>query len=433
MPAMQDQIALHHELVSDEIQEVFTYRPHWIVRRGNSFFFLIISFLLSLTWFIRYPDIINASARIVALSPPKLISSKAEGKLFKLFVMNDEQVSEGQHLAYIESTTHYNEIMKLQEWIEQTINATKNNAYENVSANPLPVLWNLGELQADYQSFQNELAEAEQTLTNGYYVKKKNALQKDLRYLASIKNNTYQQQKLVEQDQQLQRKEYAAYESLAMDKVIAPLELNQYKSKLIAKDQTLKQIDAQITNADVNRHNKEKELLDLQKIMTDQRQKFYSALLDLKSEIEKWVHQYVLIAPESGKVLFVSSLKENELISNGQPLFYIQPGQTGFYAEIMAAQSGLGKIKTGQKVMLKIESYPSSEFGYLTGKVNYISNIPSKRDSFLINVDLPEGLQTNYDKTIFFRNNLFARAEIITDDRKLFDRFAGQLKKIWER
>ena len=83
--------------------------------------------------------------------------------------------------------------------------------------------------------------------------------------------------------------------------------------------------------------------------------------------------------------------------------------------------------------MLKVESYPSNEFGYLTGVVNYISSIPNRRDSFLVKVDLPRGLQTNYDKTIFFRNHLLAQAEVITDDRKLFDKFTGQLKQILDR
>ncbi|HEV8285918.1 MAG TPA: HlyD family efflux transporter periplasmic adaptor subunit [Chitinophagaceae bacterium] len=426
-------ISQQHELVSDEIQEVISYRPHWIVRRGNSFFLVTLLFLLSLTCFIEYPDIINASARIVALNPPRLISSRVEGKLVKIFVTNEQQVKKGQHLGYMESTTDYYEAIKLQSWIEEMIVATQNNIYEALIANPLPTLYNLGELQANYQAFQNELAEVKQSLINGFYQKKRNALQKDLKYLATLKNNTYQQKKLVEEDQQLQKKEYDAYELLAKDKVIATLELNQYKSKLIAKDQTLKQIDAQITNADVNSHSKEKELLDLQKTITDQQQKFHSALLDLKSEVEKWMQQYVLAASKDGKVLFVSSWQENELIASSQPLFYIQPIETKFYAELMAAQNGLGKIRAGQKVMLKVESYPSNEFGYVAGVVNYISNVPNRRDSFLITVDLPKALKTNYNKTIFFRNNLSARAEIITDDRKLFDRLTGQLKQIWER
>jgi HlyD family secretion protein len=99
----------------------------------------------------------------------------------------------------------------------------------------------------------------------------------------------------------------------------------------------------------------------------------------------------------------------------------------------MAGQKGLGKIKTGQKVMIKVESYPSEEFGYINGTVNYISDLPNRRDSFLIKVDLPKGLQTNYNRKIFFRNDLSAQAEIVTDSRKLFDRLMGKLKQVWER
>jgi HlyD family secretion protein len=192
-------------------------------------------------------------------------------------------------------------------------------------------------------------------------------------------------------------------------------------------------MNAQITNSAISKHEKEKELLDLQKAITDQEQKFHSALLDLKSQVEKWIQQYVIVASENGKLVFVSTLQENEMISNGQQLFYIQPEKAGIYAELMASQNRLGKIKTGQKVMIRMDSYPDNEFGHLNGIVSYVSNIPNGKDSFLIKVDLPKELQTNYNKTIFFRNNLSARAEIITDNRKLFDRLAGQLKQVWER
>lgn len=422
-----------NELLSDEVQEVITYRPHWIVRKGNSFFFIIIFSLLALTWLIKYPDVIHGSARLVALNPPKLINSKVQGKLLKLFVTNEQEVQKDQHLGYMESTAVYDEVMMLRQWIEYTINKTSENNYQAIVSSPLPQLSNLGELQLNYQQFQSELAETKQTLSDGYYQKKKTSLEKDLQYLGVLKKNANEQKQLLEQDQQLQTTEYEAYEKLAKEKVIAPLELNQYKSKMISKEHSLKQINTQITNSDISSHAKQKELLDLQKAMTDQQQKFHSALLQLKSETEKWVQQYVFTAPESGSVLFISSLQENEFVSNGQNLFYIQPKQTNFYAELMAGQKGLGKINTGQKVILKVESYPSNEFGYLTGTVSYISNLANRRDSFLVKVDLPKGLETNYNKSLFFRNDMMAQAEIITDNRKLFDRLTGQLKQVWER
>lgn len=434
---MTEQIHLNkpyrEELISDEVQEVISYQPHWVIRKGNAFFLLILLLLLSLTWFIKYPDIVNGSARLVALNPPKMVSSKTEGKLVKLFVSNEQWVQKNQHLAYMESTADYKEVIKLKSWIDEIITATQINEYEILNSNPLPEFADLGELQSNYQLFQNEFLQTKQTLTSGYFQKKRNALTKDLQYLTALKNNTYQQQQLSAEDQKLLENEYKAYKKLAEEKVIAPLELNQYKSKLLAKEQSLKQTGSQITNNDISSHSKQKELLDLQKTVTDQQQQFHSSLLELKSQVGKWIQQYVLVASEEGKVLFVSSLQENELITAGQGLFYIEPKQTQFYAELMTSQKGFGKIKKGQKVMLKAESYPSAEFGYLTGTVRYISNMPSRRDSFLVKVDLPKGLQTNYNKAIYFRNNLSAQAEIVTDSRRLFERLMGQLKQIWER
>jgi HlyD family secretion protein len=428
---MTEQIHLNkpysEELISDEVQEVISYRPHWIIRKGNAFFLLILLLLLSLTWFIKYPDIVKGSARLVALNAPRLVSSKTEGKLMKLFVLNEQEVKEGRHLGYIESTAAYDEVMKLKEWIDTTINATKTNEYEILNNNPLPLFTDLGELQSGYQLFQNEFLQTRQTLASGYYQKKKNALEKDLQYLSTLKNNTYQQQKISTEEQKLLENEYQAYEKLAAEKVIAPLELNQYKSKLFAKEQSLKQTGSQITNIDISSHSKQKELLDLQKTVTDQQQQFHSSLLDLKSQVEKWIQQYVLVASENGKVLFVSSLQENEQITAGQGLFYIEPKQTAFYAEMMTGQKGFGKIKTGQKVIIRMFGYPETEFGLVEGIVSYISNIPNNRDSFLVKVDLPKGLVTNYNKPIFFRNGLSASAEVITDNRKLADRFWGRV------
>lgn len=234
---MQGRLSLYqHELISDEVNEVISHQPHWIVRRGNMIFLLILFFLLSLTWFIKYPDVVNASARLVAINPPKLITARSEGRLLKLFVANEQSVTRDQHLGYIESTAKYEQVIELQVWINKTIQSTRGDNYDVLVSDPLPNLTDLGELQSGYQSFENELLETKQILGGGYYQKKKNALAKDLQYLTDLKNNTIQQKELLEQDHQLQQKEYKAYESLAKDKVIAPLELNQYKSKLIAKD-----------------------------------------------------------------------------------------------------------------------------------------------------------------------------------------------------
>ena len=262
--------------MSDEIQEVISYRPHWIVRKGNILFLVIILFLFSLTWLIKYPDTINSSARLVALNPPKMVVAKSEGKLMKLLVQNEEEVKSGQELGYIESNSYYKEVVQLNGWINETLTDVTDNDYSQLLKDPLPKLNQLGELQRSYQEFQNQFEITKQTIANGYYQQKKGALQKDLGYISQLKTNTKEQQALQEEDRKLIQKEYDAYEKLAKEKVIAPLELNEYKSKLLAKEQNLKQKYAEITTTDINSHSKQKEILDLQKQILDQQHTLFS-------------------------------------------------------------------------------------------------------------------------------------------------------------
>jgi multidrug resistance efflux pump len=138
----------------------------------------------------------------------------------------------------------------------------------------------------------------------------------------------------------------------------------------------------------------------------------------------------VLIAPEAGQVGYIRFLQVNQLVAQDQELFYVQPPATDYYAELAISQKGIGKIRNGQQVILKVEGYPDEEYGYLKGVVNYISEMPGKSDSFWIKVNLPQQLKTNYNKEIAFRNNLLARAQVITDDKKLFDRMIGVLKQL---
>jgi HlyD family secretion protein len=201
----------------------------------------------------------------------------------------------------------------------------------------------------------------------------------------------------------------------------------------LTREQGIQQIKSQEINNSIAAHNKKKELLELKKITIDKQQAFRSRLFNLKSLVEQWIQQYIVVASETGKVLFIGFFQENQLLNLGQELFYIQPSQSKYYGQLRIGQAGLGKVETGQKVLIKVNSYPSNEYGYLTGKVNYISSIPVNSDSFLIRVELPDGLQTNYNKTIFFRNSLLAEASVITSNKRLIHNFIGKLHDMIKR
>jgi len=356
-------IESNQQLVSNEVQEIVSYRPHWIVRKGNFVFFLVLSFMLALTWVIEYPDLVKGSMRLVAINPPKLLVVNSAGKLEKLLVSNEENVKKGQLLAYLQSTANHEQVLILRKWIDTMENSVIQDDYDALLLHPIPALSILGELQQSYQEFYKVNSETSQLLANGYYQQKKRALEKDIEFLRSIKKNTEQQALLMKKEFEFQTIELAAKEKLAREKVIAPLEFNQDKGRYLLKQQGLEQMEAQIINSKLTGHSKQKEILDLEKYCTDQKLAFKTSLFSLKSRIDDWLRQYVVIAPEDGKILFVSFLQENQLLTNSQELFYLQPKQSTYFGEMLTAQTGLGKVKAGQRIIIRVESYPANEFG----------------------------------------------------------------------
>jgi multidrug resistance efflux pump len=427
-----EELSIREQLNTEEIHEIINYRPNWVVRKGISMLFILLLAALTLTWFIKYPDIVVGSIRLATFSAPKQVNARSEGRLEKLLVKNEQIVAKGQPLAYLQSTANHEQVINLQTWINELVRLNEEERIQKIISIPIPAFFSLGDLQPAYQQFQDRLIDINEVLANGYFDHKNNLLKKELEHLSNLQINSQSQLKLIQQDFDLQKQEFKAKESLLKDKIIAPLEFNQDKSKLIAKEQNLQQAQAQVINIRLSCQAKLKEIADLQKTILDTKQQFKSTLFDLKSSIEAWMLQHVMIASESGKVLFASALEENQLLMANQEMFYIQSLESGYYGELMTSQKGLGKVKTGQRVIIKIESYPAAEFGFITGLVDYISSIPNRRDSFIVKVNLPQGLRTNFGQDMYFRNSLSGSGEIVTNDRRLLQRILGTLSVVLE-
>jgi len=100
--------------------------------------------------------------------------------------------------------------------------------------------------------------------------------------------------------------------------------------------------------------------------------------------------------------------------------------------------SGAGKVKINQEVIVKLADYPYMEYGYIKGLISNVSLVPSllqmgdgsSLDSYLVTVNFPNGLETNYGTKLDLKSESKAIAEIITKDRRLIERFFDNLKYI---
>ena len=88
-------------------------------------------------------------------------------------------------------------------------------------------------------------------------------------------------------------------------------------------------------------------------------------------------------------------------------------------------------MKAGQRVNLRLNNYPDQEFGYVKGKGKSVSPLPTAEGMYVVDIALPDGLTTNYGKTLPLTREMKGSAEIITDDLRLLERLIMPLRKIF--
>ncbi|MNQ48037.1 hypothetical protein D3C85_619010 [compost metagenome] len=69
----------------------------------------------------------------------------------------------------------------------------------------------------------------------------------------------------------------------------------------------------------------------------------------------------------------------------------------------------------------------------LNGKIKNISLTPDEEGNLRIDVVLPRRLETSYNKTIPFQQEMSGSAEIVTEDLRLTERLLYQFREVFRR
>ena len=427
-PAIENSFSEH----SNEIDEIISNRPPLIVRWGTVYFFILLLIIISSTFFISYPDIVNTKARFTSINAPKEIKTKTEGKLVRLFAVEGQMVQQNELLGFVESRANHQEVISVSHCADTLQNLLEGTRIEFLSNNAILSYHNLGELQQAFQTFMGDYNLFLQYLSKGYFFKKKKMLMADISYFKKLHSNLLQQKAMQQEDLGLAGQTLDASRSLDADKVISPLDYRNEKSKYIGKALFIPQVTAAIISNESSQHEKQKEIAQLENEISQQRGIFTQSFYTLKAQVDEWKNKYLLVAPVAGRVAFARFLQENQQLQLNENICYVNPENTQYFAEVFISQYNFGKIKAGQKILLKLPAYNYAEFGALEGRLDFISNIPTD-SGYLAKVNLPRGLQTNFKKKIQYHEGLVAQGKIITADSKLSDRLFYQLRELLQK
>jgi hypothetical protein len=87
-------------------------------------------------------------------------------------------------------------------------------------------------------------------------------------------------------------------------------------------------------------------------------------------------------------------------------------------------------VQPGQAVHIRLDNFPWQEFGQLKGVVKSISAIPEE-GNYLVEVALPQGLRTTYNRQLEFRQEMQGQAHIVVEDLRLLQRLVYQFRSLW--
>lgn len=424
------------EIRSSEVQEILGGIPSGIVRFGMYVFLLVFALLLAGSFVVKYPAVIPAKKIVVTTeNPPADIVARATGKIEELLVHDNEKVESGQVVAIIESSAEYNDIQKLEAIVDSI-----QPVFDSLGFAIRPGFdknLQLGNIQEFYSQFLKKYDDLLVFVQQNYYPLQRASLEHQLAMARVLYRRLEQKKNSVEKEYAIRQRNFERQQDLKNREVISSTDLELVEAEMLSKKGELDGLLAQLAEREMEISELDQDILDNQRLYTDQKSKFVSELLEafniLKSEIRNWELNYLIISPVDGIITFNKFWSVNQNVSQGDRVFTVVPENVGKpIGKIELPIRGSGKVKEGQAVNIKFDNYPFVEYGLVKGKVSNVPLVPAEDEFYSVEVVFPDGLITNYNDTLEIQNQLMGRAEIITEDLKLIQRIFNPLKALWK-
>ena len=418
---------------SDLVKEVLETPPSWLIKWGSTWSLVVVLMILAISWFVEYPDMVKGAVQITSNDVAKAINSRKDGILEELFVKEGEVVTKNQRLGRIESIADPDEINKLKIYLVNLQKSLNSGKKSISSSGKLPELNNLGELQEFFQGFSQAYNSKSYFGSSGVESEKLEIINQDLREYEKVDENLQKQLSNYNNDYRLANDEFLNQQKLYKKGLISQNELRLSESKMIAKKQQMDQVVSAFNSNQIQKNQKQQEILSVKKGEQDQNANFKLEVNRLLSAIENWEKEHYLTASSDGKLIFLKNIQVNQQVRNGENLFYVMPtNANSTYGEMFVGQYNIGKIKVGQRVILKFDGYPYQEFGTIDAKIATISDIPI--DSvYRIKVVLPKNELLKNNKNVKIKVGMTASGEIVTEELRLIEKLFYEIRKYVKR
>lgn len=422
-------------LRSEAVQDILGRPPQWMIRWGITLIFVVIFGLFVGSYFFKHPDIVQAWVTVNSENLPAHIVSRVPGRIDSLFVSDGQHVMPGDKVALIQSPTVFADYLRLKsEW----------EAFEDLSNHQtikLSTNLRLGELQPAYNALLNAYNDYLNFVTQDHHNRQIETLRRQIQIQQRILNQQNRQLRSAQQQIEIARSTFQRDSVLYAGGVISTFEYEQARQTLLNVFQSIENARNVTEVQQINILQNEQQILDLQReqqLQSSQlRLNFSNAKEQFFSQLNSWEQNHLLRTPIAGTVSFTRFFQQHQNIGAGEILLTVVPeSEQRLIGRINLPQRGAGRVEVGQSVNIKFEHFPHLEFGMVRAKIQSISAVPIQQDNqsfFVVEVDFPNGLKTNFGKILTFTQNMEGSAEIITEDLRLLHRFINPIRHVLRR
>ncbi len=434
VPSLDNEIDLNED---NEIQDILGHPPSWILRWGIATLFFVVLIFITMSWFIKYPDIVNAPVYLVTGNPPVKVVAKTSGELDTLLVEQNESVKENDALAIINSTAKWKDIQGLKNFL----NANKNPNWASIQ---IPKNLQIGNLQNAYSTFNQHLKDYQFYYHKNIDKNKAAALEKQIQQIESLNASIAKQIKTIEEEKNIALKNLKRQQNLFEDGGnVSQIEVERAETNYLQYKRQVESNKTNILNNEIRVEQLKMQILEIgqggKERLYDKKKLLAEDIKRLETEINDWKLKHLILAPISGKIALGKYRISGEHIRSGDELLTIVPVSKDagkIFARGVLPPEGAGKIQKGTVANIQLLDFPYQEFGVLESKVEHISLVPEQLEegkAYQIDLSLDKDLVSTYGDTLTFRQEMPGTAQLITEDRSIADRIFDKLLSLSEQ
>lgn len=416
------------EIRSEEVQEILSHIPNWLIRWGITAIFSAVLLVLVASWFIKYPDVVTARVTITTPIPPVNIVAKASGPI-ELMIKDGENIKKGKALGVIENAAKTADFFLLMNLCDKIINNEKN------ISTTLEYDLELGNIQPAYIQFARSVSDLKLFKELKYFEEQISMLEERIDQYKALNISLKSQISIQERALYLAQENYTRDSLLFSNDATTKFDKNNTESVLLQSKTSFQLSKANLINNTIQIGQLQSQIADLRSKNSEQEKILYKNIQQtfeqLKSQLEVWKQQFLFTSSIDGIVSLSTYWSDNQNVNIGDVVMTIIPQETLAFGRVELPVSGSGKVEEGQRVNIKLDNYPYQEYGMVVGEIQSKSIVPIN-NNYILTLSLPSGLKSSYNKELAFDREMQGTAEIITKDLRIIERVFNQFRALFD-